>query len=73
VTEGKVRRGADMRVLRNGEVVFKGKVDSLRHLKEDVREMAAGFECGIGSEEFQEFEVGDIIEVYTQKQIARAV
>jgi translation initiation factor IF-2 len=68
-----VTRNADIRVIRNAEVIHQGKVDTLKHLKEDVKEMAAGFECGIGVERFNDFQIGDIIEVYTQRRVARAV
>ncbi|MCX8053527.1 MAG: translation initiation factor IF-2 [Armatimonadetes bacterium] len=73
VTEGRVVRNEFIRVRRNDKVVYEGKLDSLKHLKDEVREMAQGFECGIFSQGFQDFQVGDIIEVYTKKQIARAV
>ena len=73
VTEGLVRRGAEIRVRRGNDLVFTGKADSLKHLKDDAREMAAGFECGIGSDQYQDFQIGDIIEVFTQKQVARAI
>jgi len=73
VTEGRVTRGAGLRVRRNGEVVHEGKVDGLKHLKEDVREMAAGFECGISVQGFSDFQIGDTIEVYTTRRVARAV
>jgi translation initiation factor IF-2 len=64
IAEGTLQRGADMRVLRGGEVIREGKLESLRHLKDDVRELSAGFECGIGIEGYYAFEIGDIIEVY---------
>jgi translation initiation factor IF-2 len=64
VTQGTVQRGERARVLRDGEIVFDGAVDSLRHLKDDVRSAATGQECGIGVEGFEEFQVGDIIETY---------
>lgn len=73
VTDGRIQKGADIRVRRNNELVFEGKLDSLKHLKDDVREIATGYECGIGSDQFKDFQVGDEIEVSTQKQIARAV
>ncbi|MGC8861498.1 MAG: translation initiation factor IF-2 [Armatimonadota bacterium] len=73
VTEGRVVRNEFIRVRRNDKVIYEGKLDSLRHLKEEVREMAQGFECGIFSQGFQDFQVGDIIEAYTKKQVARAV
>ena len=73
VTEGRVVRNEFIRVRRDNKVVYEGKLDSLKHLKEEVREMAQGFECGIFSQGFQDFQVGDIIEAYTKKQVARAV
>jgi translation initiation factor IF-2 len=73
VTEGRVTRAAELRVHRNDEIIHEGKVDSLKHIKEDVREMAAGFECGISVDGFTDFQVGDIIEVFTRRRIARAV
>ncbi|MDO8586243.1 MAG: translation initiation factor IF-2 [Armatimonadota bacterium] len=73
VTEGKVLRGSEMRVRRGQEVVYTGKLDSLKHIKEDAREMAAGYECGIMADGFNDFQEGDIIESYSQKQVARAL
>ena len=73
VTEGKIVRGSDIRVRRGGEVVRTGKMDSLKHIKDDVREMAQGFECGIMSDTINDFQVGDIIEAYSRKQVARAL
>jgi translation initiation factor IF-2 len=64
VTDGKMSRGALARVVRKGQPVFEGKVSSLKHFKDNVREIAAGFECGVGVEGFPVFEVGDIIETY---------
>jgi translation initiation factor IF-2 len=69
VTDGKISRGALARVLRKGQPVFEGQVSSLKHFKENVREVAAGFECGVGVEGFPEFEVGDIIETYRKEKV----
>jgi len=69
VTEGKVVRGCQVRVRRNKEVVYEGKIASLKHLKDDVREMAAGFECGIQFEGWTGFEVGDVIEAFEMVQV----
>jgi translation initiation factor IF-2 len=69
VTDGKVIRGAKCRVRRGDEVVYEGKIDSLKHIKEDVREMAAGFECGIQFDNWNGFKEGDIIEAYEVVQI----
>ncbi|MDP2953805.1 MAG: translation initiation factor IF-2 [Chloroflexota bacterium] len=72
VVEGKVSRGSLARVLRQGKVVFDGSVNSLKHLKEDVREMATGFECGIGIGGFTDPQVGDIIETYRREKGSKA-
>lgn len=73
VTEGKVARNALLRVIRNNDVIHQGKVDTLKHLKDDAKEMAAGFECGIGVNGFNDFQIGDIIDVYTERRVARAI
>jgi len=64
VLSGKVQRNALVRVRRKGEVVYQGRLDSLKRFKDDVREVAAGFECGIGIEKFDAWQEGDLIEVY---------
>ncbi|MFZ5447978.1 MAG: translation initiation factor IF-2 [Thermodesulfobacteriota bacterium] len=70
ILDGKVERNALARVLRQGKVMSEGgKVTSLKRFKEDVKEVLAGYECGIGIDRFNEFEVGDIIEVYTQEKV----
>ncbi len=69
VTDGKISRGASARVLRKGQPVFEGQVSSLKHFKENVREITAGFECGVGVEGFPEFDVGDIIETYRKEKM----
>jgi len=73
VTEGMIQRGGDVRVLRNGKPVHEGKIESLRHLKDDVREIGEGFECGIGVAGFNNFEAGDVIEAYTTREVRREV
>ena len=62
VTDGRITRNAIARILRSGQPVHRGHISSLKHFKDDVREMTAGFECGIAVEGFSEFQVGDIIE-----------
>jgi len=64
VTEGEVRRNGKIRVTRGKDIVFEGEVSSLKHEKEDVREIRTGFECGIGLKNFSEVQVGDVIECY---------
>jgi len=71
VTEGSVRVGASARVLRQGDIIYNGQISSLRRFKEDAREVRAGFECGIRLDNFEDFEVGDIIEAFTvEKEVA---
>ncbi len=70
VTSGKITRNAKARVLRDSAVVFDGEVESLRRFKDDVREVAENFECGIQLARFQDLKVGDIIEAYTTEQVA---
>lgn len=68
VTEGRMLRGAAVRVLRDGNVVNESVVSSLRRFKEDAREVATGYECGVGLRDFNDFEVGDILEVFRTEQ-----
>jgi len=69
VTDGKVTRSAQVRVTRGTEVVYEGKVSSLKHVKEDVREAAVGFDCGIQFDDWTLFEAGDVIEAYEMVQM----
>ena len=69
VLDGKITRNALARVVRDGEVLHDAKLSSLRRFTEDVREVAGGFECGIGVEGFSAFKEGDIIEVYVKERI----
>jgi len=64
VQSGKVVRNCRMRVRRKGEVVYEGSLDSLKRMRDDVKEVASGFECGIGSDDFKTWEEGDIIETF---------
>jgi translation initiation factor IF-2 len=71
VTDGKIARTAALRLLRDGVVVYEGRIASLRRFKDDAKEVAAGFECGIGIEGFNDIRVGDVIEAYVKEQIER--
>jgi len=71
VTDGKILRGANVKLVRGGVQVFDGKLMSLRRFKDDAREVAEGFECGMGIEGFNDIKVGDIIEAYNQEQVER--
>ncbi|KAK9056847.1 hypothetical protein SSX86_024211 [Deinandra increscens subsp. villosa] len=73
VTEGKVTKDCGVRVLRKGKTVFVGVLDSLRRIKEDVKEVNAGLECGIGVDEFNEWEEGDVIETFNSIQKRRTL
>ena len=64
VTEGLLRRSAKVRLIRDGVVFWNGELSSLKHFKDDVREIKAGNECGLSFEKFQDFKVGDVIEAY---------
>jgi len=67
VTEGKVNRGVSARLWRQGQTVCESTVNSLRRFKDDVKEVAAGYECGIGFADFSEFQVGDILEFFRKE------
>ena len=71
VTNGVITRGSKVRFLREGTVIWKGAISSLRRFKEDVREVATGFECGIGLTDFQDLKQGDIIETFEEREIPR--
>ena len=71
VTKGKVTRNAEVRLVRDGIVVHEGKVASLRRFKDDAREVAQGFECGIGIESYNDIKIGDIIEFFEMVEVER--
>ena len=71
VTDGKVQRNAGVRLLRDNVVVHEGKLSSLRHLKDDVKEMAAGYECGMSLEGHNDIKEGDVVECFIMEEIPR--
>jgi translation initiation factor IF-2 len=73
VTHGSIARASRARLVRDGSIVYTGRLGSLRRFKDDVREVAEGFECGISLENFQDVHEGDIIEVYETREIARTL
>jgi translation initiation factor IF-2 len=73
ITDGKVTRGARTRLVRDGTIVYDGEIASLRRFNEDVREVAAGFECGIVLRNFQDVKEGDVLEVYETRKVDRAL
>ena len=71
VLEGKIVRSKTAVLIRNGEQIFKGEIDQLKRFKDDVKEVATGFECGISFAKFNDIQEGDIIEVSTTKEVER--
>ena len=71
VLNGTITRNSKVRFLREGTIIWKGAVQSLRRFKDDVREVASGFECGIGLTDFQDLKAGDVIETYEEREIPR--
>ncbi|WP_426349339.1 translation initiation factor IF-2 [Alloiococcus sp. CFN-8] len=71
VLDGKITRNSDIRVIREGIVIFESKLASLKRFKDDVKEAAAGYECGLSIEKFNDIKDGDIIEAYTMEEIKR--
>ena len=73
VTDGTIRRGAEVRLLRDAVVVHEGKLASLKHFQDDVREVRSGQECGMSLENYQDIKVGDLIEAFEVEEIARTL
>ncbi|CUT08567.1 Translation-initiation factor 2 [Candidatus Kryptonium thompsonii] len=71
VTEGKILRSARARLIRNGIVIYDGKIASLKRFKDDVKEVEAGLECGVALENYNDIKVGDVIEAYNILEIKR--
>ena len=71
INKGKVIRNSKLRLKRDNEVIYEGKLTSLKRFKDDATEVLEGYECGIGIDNFKEFKVGDVIEVYEHKEVKR--
>ncbi len=71
VTDGKIQRNASCRLVRDGVVVHEGKIDSLKRFKDDAREVASGYECGIGLENYNDVKEEDVIECYIEQEVER--
>ena len=69
VTDGKIERNSSVRLLRDNVVIYEGRLLSLRRVKDDVKEVASGYECGVGLERYNDIKVGDVIESYVMEQI----
>ena len=72
VRSGQITRGSKVRFLRDGVIIWKGAINSLRRFKDDVREVRDGFECGIGLSDFQDLKQGDLIETFDEKLVVRS-
>jgi translation initiation factor IF-2 len=73
VTDGRIRRNSSVRILREGVVIYTGKISSLKRFKEDVREVESGFECGIGIENYNDLKVGDLLETFEIVEKAKSL
>ena len=73
VLNGTIARGAKVRFLRDGTIIWKGTITSLKRFTDDVREVQSGFECGIGLSNFQDLKAGDIIETFAEREVARTL
>ncbi len=73
IVDGKVQRSNSVRLIREGRILYQGKIGSLRRFKDDAREVASGFECGIGIENFNDVKVGDVIEAFMTEEVARTL
>jgi translation initiation factor IF-2 len=73
VTEGKIGRNNEIRLIRDSIVIHEGKIDSLKRFKDDAKEVAEGFECGVGIEKFNDIHEGDIIEAFIMEEIKRSL
>jgi translation initiation factor IF-2 len=71
ITDGKVTRASQIRVVRDGIVIFEDKISSLRRFKDDVREVASGYECGIGLEKFNDIKENDVLEAFIMEEVER--
>jgi translation initiation factor IF-2 len=73
VTDGKVERGASVRLIRDNVVIHEGKLSTLKRFKDEVREVPAGQECGMAFERYEDMRVGDVIECYRVEEVARTL
>ena len=71
IQDGKITRSSMIRIVRDGVVIFEDKISSLKRFKDDVREVAQGYECGVGLERFNDIKVGDVLEAFIMEEIER--
>jgi translation initiation factor IF-2 len=73
VTDGTVRRGANARLMRDSVIIHDGSLSTLKRFKEEVKEVREGNECGMAFENYQDFQLGDAIEIYEIEEVARSI
>ena len=71
IQDGKITRQSQIRIVRDGVVIFEDKISSLRRFKDDVKEVAEGYECGVGIEKFNDIREGDTLEAFIMEEVAR--
>jgi len=71
VTDGKVTRDSGVRVIRDGVVIFEGELDTLKRFKDDVKEVARGYECGLTIKNYNDIKEGDVIEAFVMEEVER--
>jgi translation initiation factor IF-2 len=71
VTEGKITRNAEVRLLRENKIIYTGKLASLKRFKDDAKEVAQGYECGMAIENYNDIKVGDVIEAFAKETVVR--
>ena len=71
IKDGKITRQSQIRVVRDGIVIFEDKISSLRRFKDDVREVADGYECGVGLDKFNDIKEGDVLEAFIMEEVER--
>ena len=71
ILDGKITRSAQIRVLRDSIVIFEDKISSLKRFKDDVREVAQGYECGVGLEKFNDIKIGDVLEAFEMVEVQK--
>ena len=71
VTEGKIQRNAQIRLVRDGIVIHEGTISSLKRYKDDAKEVATGYECGLGIENYNDIKPGDTLECFTMVEVER--
>jgi translation initiation factor IF-2 len=71
VLDGKITRNSKIRIVRDGVVIYTGELASLKRFKDDVKEVSKGYECGLNIQNFNNIEVGDIVEAYEQVEVKR--